>query len=49
MPKTLHFKSKEAYRKYLAFGNIHKVFKHKAPYSKIVIRGKAHKVKHLMA
>lgn len=45
--KTLHFKSSEAYRKYLAYGNIHHVFKHKAPYAKVVLHGKPHKVLHV--
>lgn len=47
MSKTLHFKSKEAYRKYNAFRNIHNVKHPKGMnYPKVTIRGKPHKVKH---
>jgi hypothetical protein len=45
--RPLHFKSVAAYKRYLAYGNIHKVFKHKVPYNRIMIRGKLHKVTHL--
>lgn len=44
--KPLHFKTKKGYRKWLAFGWIHGVFKRKPGHQKIVIRGKPHKVKH---
>lgn len=43
---TLHFKSKAGYKKYLAYGHIHKVFETTPGNQKIVIRGKPHKVKH---
>ena len=46
MSKTLHFKSKAGYRRWLAFGHIHGQFKRTPGNKKIVIRGKAHKVKH---
>jgi hypothetical protein len=41
---TEHFKSKEAYRKWTAYRHIHGI---PAPnLKKVVIKGKAHKVKH---
>jgi len=43
---TLHFKSKEAYRKYLVAGHIHGYFKKVKGYQKIVIAGKPHRVVH---
>lgn len=43
---TLHFKNKEAYRKYLAYGHIHGDFERTAGNQKIVISGHKHKVKH---
>ena len=46
-PKTLHFKSKKAYRKWLAYNWIHNKRKMgKPPHKKIIIAGKPHKVKH---
>jgi hypothetical protein len=42
-PKAVNFKSKEGYRKWLAFGHIHKKFHGK---QKVTIRGKPHTVKH---
>jgi len=45
-PKTLNFKSKEAYRKWLAHGHIHGEFKKTPGNRRIKIRGKVHKVKH---
>jgi len=45
--KTLHFKSKEAYRKWLAYNWIHNKRKMgKPPHKKVVIAGKPHKVEH---
>lgn len=41
--KTLHFKSKAAYSRYLAYGHIHKKF-HGC--KNIVIGGHVHKVRH---
>jgi len=47
MANTLHFKSKEAYRKWLAYNWIHNRRKMgRAPHKRIVIRGKTHRVKH---
>lgn len=43
MEKTLHFKSKEAYQKWLAYGHIHHAFHGK---KEIVIHGHHHKVYH---
>jgi hypothetical protein len=43
---TLHFKSGEGYRKWLAFGHIHKVFEKTAGHQKIVLRRKPHRVEH---
>ena len=39
----INFKSLGAYKKWLAYGHIHKVFSGKKP---VKIRGKTHKVKH---
>lgn len=44
MAKTLHFKSKRKYNKYLAFINIHHKTKHH--HNRVVIAGHPHKVKH---
>lgn len=60
MSRTLHFKSKEGYRKWLAYGhlrtkkglNVHahkgrkSLFAATPGYSKIIIKGKPHKVIH---
>lgn len=46
IPKTLNFKSKLAYRKWAAYGNIHGLFKKAPGFKKIKIRGKLHSVKH---
>jgi len=47
MANILHFKSKEAYRKWLAYNWIHNRRKMgRAPHKRIVIRGKTHRVKH---
>jgi len=43
--KVMNFKSKEVYRKWLAYGHIHGLFKSKRNVS-IKIRGKPHRVKH---
>lgn len=43
---ALNFKSKAAYRRYLAYGHIHKVFEKTPGVQKIYIRGKVHHVKH---
>lgn len=43
---TLHFKSKQGYKKWLAYGHIHGDFKRVVGSQKIVIAGHAHKVKH---
>ena len=59
--RTLNFKSKEAYRKWIAFGHAKtktglkvtaktgrkSLFAATPGYTKIKIKGKAHKVKHL--
>lgn len=42
--KARNFKSKKAYKKYLAYGHMHKKFHGRTP---IKIRGKPHKVKHV--
>lgn len=40
------FKSKEAYRKWLAYGNIHGDFAATPGHQTVYIRGKTHKVVH---
>lgn len=47
MKKTLHFKNKENYRKYLAYGHIHGDFARVPGYQNIMIGGKKHKVIHV--
>lgn len=42
-PKTIHFKSKRGYQKWLAFGHLHHVFHGK---ENVVIAGHKHKVEH---
>lgn len=44
--RVLNFRSKESYRKWLAYGHIHKVFEKTPGHTKVRIRGKPHKVKH---
>lgn len=44
MPGIKHFKNMAAYRKWLAYGNIHHVLLHK--HNKVIIAGRVHKVKH---
>jgi len=41
-----HFRSKAAYRKWLAYGHIHGHFKRKPGHQIVYIRGKRHRVKH---
>ena len=41
--RKMNFRSKEAYRKWLAYGHIHGVFKRRRGV-KVYIRGKPHKV-----
>jgi len=43
MAKTIHFKKKSGYKKWLAYGHMHKVFKGK---KRVTIGGKSHKVQH---
>lgn len=43
--KTVNFKSRSAYKKWLAYGHIHVKGFGKTP-EKVKIRGKSHKVKH---
>ncbi len=49
MTTALNFKSKKGYKKYLAFGHIHKVFEKTPGNTPIKIAGKTHKVKHSIA
>jgi len=45
--RVLHFRSKEAYRKWLAYNWIHNKGKMgRKPHCTVYIRGKKHKVKH---
>jgi hypothetical protein len=44
--KTKNFSSMEAYRKNEAYQHIHNVNPEHPPYSKIMIKGKPHKVQH---
>lgn len=48
MAKTLHFKSKKGYKKWLAYEHIHHVGKRhrKGNYPRVRIHGRPHKVKH---
>jgi hypothetical protein len=47
MAKTArNFKSKEAYKKWAAYGNIHGEFKKSPGNTPVKIKGKAHKVNH---
>ena len=41
-----NFKSKEAYRKWLAYGHLSGVFKKTPGHQKVTIKGKPHRVKH---
>ena len=41
-----HFKNKEAYNKWVAYGNIHGEFKETPGNQKVYIAGKKHGVKH---
>ncbi|RLG92382.1 hypothetical protein DRO37_09325 [Candidatus Bathyarchaeota archaeon] len=44
--KRMNFRSKEAYRKWLAYGHIHGIFAKTPGHVKVFIRGRPHKVKH---
>jgi len=44
--KKMNFKSEEDYRKWLAFGHIHGIFKKTKGHVKVLIGGKPHKVNH---
>jgi len=46
MARTLHFKSKEAYRKWTAYGQMHGEFRKAAGHSTIFVRGKKINPKH---
>lgn len=41
-----NFRSMTAYKRWLAYGHIHKVFEDTPGNQRIKIRGRAHKVKH---
>lgn len=43
---TRNFKSKESYRKWAAYGNIHGAFQDTPGNQKVTIRGRKHKVMH---
>ncbi len=43
---TKHFKSKEAYQKWLAYGHMHGAFEETPGHQKVEIAGRPHKVKH---
>lgn len=45
MKKEMHFKNKEGYNKWLAYGHIHHEFT-EISQPKVFIHGKLHKVKH---
>ena len=45
--KAMHFKSKAAYRRWLAYGHATGVFEKTPGDVKVYIRGKKHKVKHV--
>jgi hypothetical protein len=44
--KEMNFRSWEAYRKWLAYGHIHGLFKKTPGHVRVKIRGRPHKVKH---
>ncbi len=44
--KKMNFRSKKAYRKWLAYGHIHGVFERTSGHVKVSIRGRLHRVKH---
>lgn len=44
--KTMDFKTTSGYKKWLAYGHIHGVFKKVPGYTRVKIRGKVHKVQH---
>jgi len=45
--KKMNFRSKAAYRKWLAWGHIHGVFARTPGHVKVYIKGRPHKVKHV--
>ena len=45
--RRMNFRSKEAYRKWLAYGHIHGLFRKAPGHVKVYIRGRPHKVKHV--
>jgi len=45
--KSMNFRSKEAYRKWLAYGHIHGIFRRTPGHVRVYIRGKPHRVKHV--
>jgi len=45
--RKMNFRSKAAYRRWLAYGHIHGLFGKRRGYIKVYIRGKPHKVKHI--
>ena len=47
--RRMNFRSKEAYRKWLAYGHIHGVFRKTPGHVNVFIRGKPHKVRHSRA
>ena len=44
--RKMNFSSREAYRKWLAWGHIHHVFENTPGHIDVFIRGKKHRVKH---
>jgi len=44
--RKMNFRSKEAYRKWCAYGHIHGIFERTPGHVKIYIRGRPHKVQH---
>jgi hypothetical protein len=44
--KAKNFKSKAAYKKWVAWGNMHGAFKKSPGNTPVKIKGKSHKVKH---
>lgn len=46
MVSTRNFKSKKAYKRWLAFGHLSGEFERTPGHQKIKIRGKVHRVKH---
>lgn len=46
MARTLHFKSKKAYDKWIAYGNIHHAFQKAPGESTVFLAGHLHRAKH---